>query len=110
MVNDLEGPWQLVPPKVKVGVTVMVAITGAVPVLTAVNAAMSPVPEAGIPMEGSELTQENRVLPPVLVVEKIVGEAVAPLQITCEGGWFTCAFGLTVIVKVVVCPVQVVAA
>ena len=58
MVNDFEGPWQLVTPLVKVGVTVMVATTGAVPVLVAVNAVMSPVPDAVRPMVGSELSQE----------------------------------------------------
>ena len=41
---------QLTLPFVKVGVTVMVATIGAVPELTAVNGAMSPVPLAANPI------------------------------------------------------------
>ena len=39
-------PGQLAPPLVKVGVTVIVAVTGAVPVLVALKEAMFPVPLA----------------------------------------------------------------
>ena len=46
----LAGPVQLVPPLVKVGVTTMVATTDEVPVFTAVNEAMLPVPEAAKPI------------------------------------------------------------
>ena len=44
MVKLLAIPMQLVPPLVNVGVTVMVATTGAVVVLRAINDAISPVP------------------------------------------------------------------
>ena len=57
MVKDLVGPVQLTPPLVKVGVTMMVATTGAVPVLTAVKLAMLPVPLAARPMLVVELDQ-----------------------------------------------------
>ena len=57
MVNDFVGPVQLTPPLVKVGVTTIVAITGAVPVLTAVKLAMLPMPLAARPMLVSELVQ-----------------------------------------------------
>ena len=40
------------------GVTVIVAITGAVPVLVAVNAAMWPVPLPARPIDGVLLTHE----------------------------------------------------
>ena len=44
------GPVQLTPPLVKVGVTVIVATTGAVPVLVAINEAILPLPEAARPI------------------------------------------------------------
>ena len=49
MVKVFDGPLQ---PTGKVGVTVMVATTGAVPALTAVKEAILPVPEAANPMPG----------------------------------------------------------
>ena len=52
MVKVFVGPAQPTEPLVKVGVTTMVAITGAVPVFTAVNEAMFPVPEAESPIPG----------------------------------------------------------
>ena len=50
MVKVFVGPAQPIKPLVKVGVTTMVATTGEVPVLTAVNKAILPVPEAASPM------------------------------------------------------------
>lgn len=49
MVNVFDGPLQPTPLLV-FGVTVMVAVTGAVPVLIAVKEAMSPLPLAANPM------------------------------------------------------------
>ena len=57
IVKVLDGPLQLVPPLAKVGVTVMVATTGAVPVLIAVNEAILPVPDPGSPIAGVSLVQ-----------------------------------------------------
>ena len=57
IVNVFDGPLQLVPPLAKVGVTVMVATTGAVPVLMPVNDAMFPLPEAASPIDGVSLVQ-----------------------------------------------------
>ena len=57
MEKVFEGPLQLVPPPVKVGVTVIVATTGAVPVLVAVNEAMFPVPDARSPIPGVSFVQ-----------------------------------------------------
>ena len=55
MVNDFTGPWQLTLPFKKNGVTTIVATTGAEPVLIAVNALISPDPEAASPIPGVSL-------------------------------------------------------
>ena len=78
MVKVLVEPVQLVPPLVKVGVTTIVAITGAIPMLTAVNEAILPVPDDTSPMPGVSLLQAYVVVPPVLVVVKVT-EVVAEL-------------------------------
>ena len=57
MVKVFDGPLQLVPPPVKVGVTVIVAITVVVPVLIAVNDAIFPVPDAKSPIPGVSFVQ-----------------------------------------------------
>ena len=57
MVNVLDVPTQLTPLLVYVGVTVMVAVTGAVPALVAVKEAILPAPLAARPMDGSLFTQ-----------------------------------------------------
>ena len=57
IVKLVVGPVQGTPPLVKVGVTVIVAVTGAVPLFTAVNAAILPDPLANNPMEGVLFTQ-----------------------------------------------------
>lgn len=46
--------------------------------------------------------------PPVLVVVKGIANEAVPAQRTTELGWFTCAVGLTVIVIVLVGPVQLI--
>ena len=50
MVKVMAAPAQLVPPLVNVGVIVMVAITGAVVVLSAAKDAISPLPADAKPM------------------------------------------------------------
>ena len=57
MVNDNGVPTQLTPALVKVGVTVIVAVTAVVPILTAVNENMFPLPLAARPMDGVLFTQ-----------------------------------------------------
>ena len=52
MVNVMAVPTQLTPPLVNVGVTVMVAVTGATPVLLEINTGMLPLPFAAKPMDG----------------------------------------------------------
>ena len=51
MSKDMGDPVQVNPVPVKAGVAVMVAVTGAFVVFSAVKAAMSPVPVAARPME-----------------------------------------------------------
>ena len=50
IVNVLDAPVQVTPPLVKVGVTVMVAVTAAVLTLVAVKLPILPVPAAARPM------------------------------------------------------------
>ena len=51
MVNVCGIPVQVTPPLVKLGVTVIVAVTGAEPVFAAMKEAMLPVPLEGSPIE-----------------------------------------------------------
>jgi len=57
IVNVCAVPEQLVPPLLKVGVTVIVALIVPVPVLVAVNAGSEPVPLAPRPIDVFELLQ-----------------------------------------------------
>ena len=82
IVKLVVGPVQGTPPLVKVGVTVIVAVTGEVPLFTAVNAAILPVPLAARPIEGVLFTQLYVVVPPVLPVPKLIAVVFAPLQTT----------------------------
>ena len=75
---------QLTAPLVKVGVTVIVAVIGAVPVFTAINE-IFPVLAAASPIAGLEFVQEYVVLPPVLFVVKVT-EAFSPLHTTTLAG------------------------
>jgi hypothetical protein len=52
IVNVCTGPLQFNPPPLNTGVTVIVAVIGAVPLLTAVNGAIDSVPEAPSPIDG----------------------------------------------------------
>ena len=55
MVKLCGVPGQLTEPLVKVGVTVIVAVTGELVLLVAVKDEILPFPDAGIPIEGAEL-------------------------------------------------------
>ena len=57
MVNVLTAPVHVTVPFAYEGVTVMVAITGAVPVFVALKAAIFPDPLAANPIEGLSFTQ-----------------------------------------------------
>jgi hypothetical protein len=58
IVNVLVGPWQVTVPLSNCGVTAMVAITGEVPLLTAVKDAMFPEPLTAKPIPGVSFAQE----------------------------------------------------
>jgi hypothetical protein len=57
IVNDTDGPVQVTPPLVKLPVTVIVATTGAVPLLVATNAGVLVVPTPPRPILGWLLVQ-----------------------------------------------------
>jgi len=77
----------------------MVAVTGDVPAFIAVNAAISPEPFAASPTAGVLFVHEYVVAPPVLFVAKLTAAVFDPLHTVWSAGSFTCAVGLTVIVK-----------
>ena len=80
MVNEIDGPVHVVldGPCDTEGVTVMVAVTGALPVLTAVKDGMFPVPLAPRPMLGLLFVQLNTV--PGTGPLKFTGAVLEPLQ------------------------------
>jgi hypothetical protein len=82
IVKALAGPTQLRPPAANVGVTVIVAVAGAVPLFKAVKATMLPVPVAAKPIDGLLLVQLYVVVPVTAVVAKFIALLLAPLQIT----------------------------
>ncbi len=100
MVNVCGGPSHVFVAYAKCGVTVIVATTGVVPVLTALNDDMLPVPLAASPMLVRSLVHVYVVVPTVFVVVKRTAVVGEPLQITWSEGSSTCAVGLTVIVNV----------
>lgn len=78
------------------GVTVIVATTGAVPVLIALKEGMLPLPPAPMPMEGLLLVQVND--PPAGTLEKLVAATVLVLQTVISAGTSAVGVGLTVMV------------
>lgn len=85
------------------GVTTIVAVTGAVPLFSAVNAAMSPVPAAPSPMLAALFVHSN-VAP--AVPAKLIAAVNAPLHTAWFEGAVTVGVGLTVIVNDVVDPLH----
>jgi hypothetical protein len=109
MVNVIAVPTQLTPALLYVGVTVMVAITGAVVALVATNDPILPEPLAANPIEGVLFTQlKTTLLPPLplLGLTKAIAVVDEPLHKTWLAIAFTVAVGFTVILKVVGRPVQ----
>lgn len=82
IVNDCEGPAHVVPPLLNDGTTVIVAVTGAVPLLIDGKTAMFPVPETPRPIPGSELVQLYAVVPPVFEVVKFMAATFPELHTT----------------------------
>jgi hypothetical protein len=83
----------------------MVAVTEAVPLFTAVKAAMSPVPLAASPIEVLSLVQLYTV--PATAPVKATAVVLAPLQRTWFDTTLTVGVGFTVMVNVIGVPVQV---
>jgi len=105
MVNKVGVPVQVAAPLVNCGVTVMVAVTGALVVLVAVKAAMSPEPVAASPMEISELTQLYTV--PATLPENETPKVEVLWHKTWLGTALTVGMGFTVMVNDVGVPVHV---
>ena len=84
----------------------MVAITGKLVRLIAVNGAILPAPLAANPMDGRLFVQLYTIVPPVVGLLKLTAVDVAPLHNTWFGTGLTVAVGLTVIVKLVGVPTQ----
>jgi hypothetical protein len=82
MLNVLEVPTQLTPPFINVGVTVIVAITGAVVILVAMNVGILPAPAAAKPIDGALFVQVNITLPPVAGLLNVMAAVDDPLQST----------------------------
>jgi hypothetical protein len=85
MVKVFAEPAQLTVPLAKVGVTVMVAVAGAVPILIALKFEMSPVPLAASPIDVVLFIHEKVVTPPVLFVVKAT-DVPEPLHTTWLAG------------------------
>jgi len=105
MVNVVEAPVQVVAPFVNEGVTVMVPLMGARPVLVAVNEAMLPVPLAARPIAVLEFVQVKVV--PAVGLPNVTAVVAVPAQIVWLATALTVGLGFTVMVKVVEAPVQV---
>jgi hypothetical protein len=56
-VKVFDGPEQILPPLLKLGVTIIVELTGEVPEFIAVKEEMTPVPFAGSPMDTLSFVQ-----------------------------------------------------
>lgn len=83
------GPGHVMGPFEYVGVTVIVAVTGAVPGLVAVKEGRFPVPEAPRPIEILLLVHAYVTVPPDTDVVKMTGAVADPLQTTISDGLFT---------------------
>ena len=105
MVKVVAVPVQVVPLVVSVGVTTIMAVTGALPVFTAVNEAILPVPLAARPIDGVLFVQLNVV--PASAPLKVTAVVAALLQTTWLLTAITVGVGFTVIVKPIGVPVQV---
>jgi hypothetical protein len=112
MVNVIVVPVQLTPAFVYVGVTITVAVTGAVVLFTAVNELMFPLPLAAKPMEGVLFAQLKTILLPAPIVLGLVN-VIAAVEAVLHNTWFATAFtiavGFTVMVNVLAIPTHEVA-
>ena len=98
---------QLMPPLLYVNVTVIVAVTGALPGLVALNERISPVPAATSPMLVLLLVQVNTATPPPAGVVKLILAVGLLLHTVWLGTGLMIGGGFTVIVKVIGVPLHV---
>ena len=108
IVNVDAVPTQLTLPFVYVGVTIIVAVTGAVVAFVPTKLAMLPVPLAARPMLVVLFVQLYTMVPPVVGLLKFTAVVLAPLHTTWFVTGVTVAVGFTVIVNVFGVPVQLV--
>lgn len=106
-VAVIDGPVQVTPPLVKLGVMVKVTVTGAVVVLVSEPPILFPVPLAAIPVTVALLSRvQANVVPGTLLVNTIVVMAL-PEHIACDTGVaMALGIGLTSTVAVIGVPVQ----
>ena len=105
--KGVAGPVQLTPPFSNIGVTVIVAITGFVPLFIAVKAEMFPLPEAAKPIEVKSFVQLNIVVPFILAVENSTKDVSNPFETIWFPIEFTWPVGFTVISNVIGSPTLV---
>ena len=86
------------------GVTVIVAVTGAVPVFVAVKEGILPVPLAPRPMLVLLFDHEKVDVPPLLVVTNVTAAVAVPLHLVWLAGSLTWPEGLTMTVLVIAAP------
>src|SRR5664279_1626018 len=104
MVKLIGAPPQVTPALVKLGVTVIVAVTGALVALVAVNDAILPAPLAANPIDGVLFVQLKTV--PGTKPVKFTAAVEVLLHTTWLATAFTVGVGLTVIVNVFGVPVH----
>lgn len=102
MVNTIAAPGH----PFAVGVTVIVATTGALVALVAKKLGILPLPDAANPIDAALLVQLNTV--PATVPVKFTAAVLDPLQSTWFATAATVGVGLTVIVKVIDVPTQLI--
>ena len=105
IVNVIGAPLQLTPPNVALGVTVIVATTGAFVLLIAVKLAILPTPLAARPIVELLFVQLNTV--PATVPLNVTAAVEAPLHTVWFATGETLGEGFTVIVNVVGVPLHV---
>jgi hypothetical protein len=98
IVNVLDVPAHVTPALVYEGVTVIVAVTGAVVVLIPVKLVMFPEPDAARPIDVVLFVQLYTIVPPVVGLENVTPVVGAPLHTTWLVIAFIVAIGFTVII------------
>lgn len=100
--DTFDDPRQVLPPKLYCGVIVTATPVGELPVFTAMNEGISPVPLAERPMPGLPCDQVYEVALPV----KCTALVIVLLQMVWLTGCINVGFGLTVRLKVFTGPVH----